>query len=188
MSTSYFLFPTSCTYFTLMMMIRNVNSASDSINASPKIRNVKIPGRAPGLRANASVAEAVARPCPIPQRPAAIAIPRPAASGTHWLVGPVAACAKAGDANSTAARDINTNFIVLIVLYILLHAPVNLAASGWLRLTVLAPSRWIDGSTHHRQGAPAHGNLKVFLIPDPCSLASSVHATSKAKDKSRPAT
>ena len=61
-SISYFLFPTSCFYFTLMMMIRNVNSASDSINARPRIRNRKIPGRAPGLRASASADEAVALP------------------------------------------------------------------------------------------------------------------------------
>ena len=38
--------------------------------------------------------------------------------------------------------------------HVLLHAPVSLAASGWLRLTVLAPSRWIGGRTHHREGAP----------------------------------
>jgi hypothetical protein len=44
-----------------------------------------------------------------------------------------------------------------------------------LRLTVLAPSRWIGGSTHLEQGAPVRGNLvigthlqsAVFLIPNP---------------------
>src|SRR6266567_8685729 len=84
-------------------MMTNVNSASDSINARPRIRKTKIPGRAPGLRARASVAEAVALPWPRPQRPAASAMPRPAAIGTHWLAGLYAvACPKAGVASSIA--------------------------------------------------------------------------------------
>ena len=61
-SISYFLFATSCFYFTLMMMIRKVNSASDSMNARPRIKNRKMPGRAPGFRARASAEDAVARP------------------------------------------------------------------------------------------------------------------------------
>ena len=47
---------------TLRKIMTKVKSASDSIKARPKIRKMKIPGRAPGLRARASVAEAVALP------------------------------------------------------------------------------------------------------------------------------
>src|ERR1700723_2097014 len=60
-------------------MITNVNSESDSINARPSTSSSRIPARAPGLRATASVAEAVARPWPRPQSPAAIPMPIPAA-------------------------------------------------------------------------------------------------------------
>src|ERR1019366_5319093 len=71
-------------YFgTKRKMMTKVYSASDSMNARPRIRKRKIPGRAPGLRASASAEEAAALPWPIPQRPDAIAMPSPAASGTH---------------------------------------------------------------------------------------------------------
>src|ERR1700712_3030318 len=77
-------------------MITNVNRASDSINARPRIRKMKIPGRAPGLRARASVAEAVALPWPRPQRPAASAMPMAAAVGGHWLTGLAGALCEGG--------------------------------------------------------------------------------------------
>ena len=102
----------SLPYFTYRKMMTNVNSASDSINASPRIRKVKIPGRAPGLRASASVAEAVARPWPRPQSPAASAMPIPAAIGVHGLEVSPAACANAGVARSIAAIAINPYFIM----------------------------------------------------------------------------
>src|SRR5215469_9489778 len=46
-------------------------------------------------------------------------------------------CAKAGVASSSAANDINTYCSFFIVA----PSPVRYAASGWLTLTVLAPSR-----------------------------------------------
>ncbi|WP_158822936.1 hypothetical protein [Granulicella sp. S156] len=44
---------------------------------------------------------------------------------------------------------------------VLLLAPIDLAASGWLKLTVLAPSRWSGGSAHREEGAPLRGNVKL---------------------------
>ena len=139
----------------------NVNSASDSINARPRIRKIKIPGRAPGLRASATVAEAVALTL---AQAAKTSRERHADTGgdRNPRAGQVspAACANAGVASSIAAIDIK-NTAAYALYSSLLLAPVSLAASGWLRLTVQAPSRWIGGSTHLRQGAPAQGNLKL---------------------------
>src|ERR1017187_3013373 len=53
-------------YFTKRKMMTKVYSAIDSMNARPRIRKRKIPGRAPGLRPSASAAEAAALPWPIP--------------------------------------------------------------------------------------------------------------------------
>ena len=47
---------------TFTKMMTSVKSDSDSMNARPSVSSSRMPGRAPGLRASASVAEAVARP------------------------------------------------------------------------------------------------------------------------------
>ena len=60
-----------------------VNRVRDSMKARPSTSRSWMPARAPGLRARASVAEAVALPWPSPQRPAAMAMPIPAPMGTR---------------------------------------------------------------------------------------------------------
>src|SRR3954452_5280416 len=89
-------------YLTLRKMMTRVKSERDSMNARPRTSSSWMPARAPGLRARASQAEAVARPWPRPQRPAAIAIPTPAPIGTMLIGWLVADCAYAGIAMNSA--------------------------------------------------------------------------------------
>ena len=66
-------------------------------------------------------------------------MPSPAASGAHWFTAaPPVLWAKAGVASSIAASDRKTYCNVRIVGCSILP---KFAASGWLALTVLAPSR-----------------------------------------------
>ncbi len=55
--------------YILANTITRVNRVRDSISARPRTRKVKMPARAPGLRATASTAEPTALPWPRPQRP-----------------------------------------------------------------------------------------------------------------------
>src|SRR5271170_7619804 len=85
-----------------------VNRVRDSMKARPRTSRSWMPARAPGLRARASVAEAVALPWPSPQRPAAMAMPTPAPMGTRLAPPPPSVpWANAGVANSSADRVIN---------------------------------------------------------------------------------
>jgi hypothetical protein len=93
-------------YLTLAKTMTRVNKVNDSISASPRTRNVKIPARAPGLRARASTADPTALPCPSPHRPAAIPIPIPAPIGTR-LTTPAPPSATAGMAKQSAASAMN---------------------------------------------------------------------------------
>src|SRR5215469_8545966 len=61
-----------------------------------------------------------------------------------------APCAKAGVASSSAANDINRYCSFFIVT----PSPVRYAASGWLMLTVLAPSR-SRRCCHCEEGVPS---------------------------------
>ena len=53
-----------CGYFTLAKIMAKVNRASVSMNTNPRIMNRNRPGRAPGLRAMPSQADAATRDCP----------------------------------------------------------------------------------------------------------------------------
>src|SRR3984893_7820034 len=122
-------------------MMTKVNSDSDSMNARPRVSSIRMPGRAPGLRASASVAEAVARPCPSPQRPAASPMPIPAAIEVRPMAipfPPPASCANAG-----AARNSTPSIVKRICSFriVVLRSSRKCTVSGWLMLTVLAPSR-----------------------------------------------
>ena len=124
---------------TFRKMMTKVKRASDSMKARPRIRKTKIPGRAPGLRASASVAEAVALPWPSPQRPAASAMPRPAASGTHVCrsAGRFALC----EGRRRQQHRGESHEEILQFTHSVNSVLPKYAASGWLMLTVLAPSR-----------------------------------------------
>jgi hypothetical protein len=61
---------------------------------------------------------------------------------------------------SNAANDINTYFITINVFFIVAPAPRIDAASGWLMLTVLAPSR-CTALLHTAEREP----LRSKLIP-----------------------
>src|SRR5579883_1097837 len=74
-----------------------------------------MPARAPGLRARASAAPAVALPCPSAQRPEAMAMENPAAIGTTSNPPVVPPCAKSGVANDITDSAINKYFKVLKV-------------------------------------------------------------------------
>src|SRR5579884_998732 len=73
-----------CDHDTLTKIITSVYSASDSINANPRIKAKRMAAAAAGLRAMPSAAAAVARACPSPHRPEAIAMAKPAVITTHW--------------------------------------------------------------------------------------------------------
>ena len=128
-------------YFTLNRMIAKVKSASDSINARPRTRNRNTAGRAPGLRATASQEEATARPWPRPQRPEAMAMEIPAAIATMlaWEESPPLDCANAGTAMQRTESVIKAFCIVVRMCDS--NASLRSPCSGWLTLTVLAPSR-----------------------------------------------
>src|SRR5713101_4873504 len=94
---------------------------------------------AEGLRAIPSVAEAAARPWPIPHPAAAIAMAIPAAAATQLVV-PAAPSpwAKAGTAKHRADSAINTLLKVRIMIRIVFLS-YEVAASGWLTLTWKRP-------------------------------------------------
>src|SRR5215813_5547274 len=82
--------------------------ASDSMRARPMIMAVWMRAAAPGCRPIASTAAATARPCPSPQRPAAIAMPIPAAmtvNGPTQPPEPGASAASARPGNARTNRD-----------------------------------------------------------------------------------
>src|SRR5271166_2567500 len=87
-----------------------------------------MPGRAAGLRARLSAAEAVALPCARAQMPEAKAMENPAAIATQ-LTPPAAAspCASAGTANDSMESAMN-NLLSLLIVFLL----VSNTASGWL--------------------------------------------------------
>src|SRR5579863_2551399 len=97
-------------------MIARVYSASDSISTRPRISANWIPGRAAGLRASDSVAEATAFPWASPHTADAIAIENPAVIATQLasLIPPP--CAKAGIAKQRADRAMKIRLSVRIVL------------------------------------------------------------------------
>src|SRR5215470_7123256 len=83
--------------------------ARDSMRARPMIIAVWMRAAAPGCRPIASTAAATARPCPSPHRPAAIAMPMPAAmtvnGPTQPPVAAPGACASARPGNARTNRD-----------------------------------------------------------------------------------
>src|SRR5208283_2956197 len=75
-----------------------------------------MPGRAAGLRARLSAAEAVALPCARAQMPEAKAMENPAAIATQLTTPPeVPPCAKAGTANESADSTMNNLLSLPIV-------------------------------------------------------------------------
>src|SRR5262249_22772909 len=87
--------------------------ASDSMRARPMIIAVWMRAAAPGCRPIASTAAATARPCPSPHRPAAIAMPMPAAMTVNGPTQPPAAapgaCASGRPGNARTNRDATIN-------------------------------------------------------------------------------
>src|SRR5438552_1132934 len=84
--------------------------ASDSMRARPMIMAVWIRAAAPGWRAIPSSAAAMARPWPRPQRPAASAMPMPAATTVKGPShDPVAAASPAACADATFPPSARTN-------------------------------------------------------------------------------
>src|SRR5919108_929778 len=93
-------------YFTLRMIIKNVNRTSVSTNAKLSSIGVKMLPAALGLRAIPSSAAAPILPCARPQPNAAIPMPNAAAiQRAEWPSPPPAAlpCANASGANTIAA-------------------------------------------------------------------------------------
>src|ERR1700722_19806141 len=85
-------------------------------------------------------------------------MPSAAASGTHWPAGEpplTASAAKAGVASSIAANDINT----YCSFFMNNSCLRGYAASGWLMLTVLAPSRYA-ALLRTARGGPNAAKLK----------------------------
>src|SRR5580700_9629196 len=97
----------------------SVYSARDSISTRPKISAKRMPAWAPGLRAEASQAEAASFPWPRPQRPDARPMARYAAGRCQSPLPPPEAgvCAKIGLASAIArpAAYINLRFIQLLL-------------------------------------------------------------------------
>src|SRR5574341_900161 len=97
--------------------------ASDSISARPMIIAVWILAAAPGWRAIASTAEAIARPCPRAQSPAANAIAKPAtrtANGPTRLppAGASAASARLGNPNTNSPARTSERRTTALLLWI----------------------------------------------------------------------
>src|SRR2546429_461072 len=79
-----------------------------------------MPGRAAGLRAKDSVAEATALPWAKPQTAEAIAMENPAVMAIQWVSPPPASpCANAGMAKHRAERVMNKYFRVRMVVFLL---------------------------------------------------------------------
>jgi hypothetical protein len=112
------------------------------------------------LRASASADDPATRPCPSPQRPEAMAMPMPAQIGTQLGLPPPVDCAKAGTATSSTDNVMNKYFSVRI----LSPASVGIAVSGWLRLTVLAPSR-SQRLPAGVEAVPGERACSIFAIP-----------------------
>src|SRR5215831_6574335 len=100
-------------------MIANVYRASDSISTRPRISANWIPGRAAGLRASDSVAEATALPWASPQTAEAIAMENPAVMATQLVSAVPPPCAKAGMAKQRAERAMKIRLSVRMVLLLL---------------------------------------------------------------------
>src|SRR5574337_384850 len=104
---------TGCTKSRIAAMTKTYR-ARDSIRARPMIIAVWIRPAAPGCRAMASTALAVARPWPSAHTPEAIAIPIPAASTANGLTHPPAAPASAAQTpvgittSASRARSVGT--------------------------------------------------------------------------------
>src|SRR5712671_3080902 len=77
-----------------------------------------MPGRAAGLRARLSAAEAVALPCAKAQMPEAKAMENPAAIATQLTPPAASPCAKAGTANESTESTIN-NLLSLPIVFLL---------------------------------------------------------------------
>src|SRR5579862_7498808 len=86
-----------------------------------------MPGRAAGLRANDSVAEATALPCARPQTAEAIAIEKPAVMAIQLVSPGAPPCAKAGMAKHRADSVMNSYSV-----YAWCCSLYEIAASGWL--------------------------------------------------------
>src|SRR5215469_9762680 len=71
-----------------------------------------------------------------------------------------APCAKAGVASSSAANDMNRYCSFFIVT----PSPVRYAASGWLMLTVLAPSRSRRCCYCEEGAPPQQTQIKLTLV------------------------
>src|SRR5271154_846102 len=104
-------------------------------------------------------------------------MPIPAAIETHQLLaGAPAPCANAGVASNKPANDMNKYCSFFIVLLLL----PKYAASGWLMLTVLAPSR-CTALEPTGKWEPSPAKLKVY------KPRSNDRARPPPKDRSRPA-
>src|SRR5579872_1709828 len=89
-----------------------------------------MPARAPGLRANASQAWAVALPWPNAHKPEAIAMENPAAKGTISKLPVAPPCASNGVATERTDSAINTYFMVpkIRMVFLLYELP---PVGGW---------------------------------------------------------
>src|SRR6185437_13305623 len=98
-----------------------------------------MPARAAGFLAKASVAEAVARPWPMPHPADAIAMENPAEIATQLVALEVPPCAKAGTAKQRADSAINT-FLKIPSMLRICFSPMK--CRQWVvDVTVQTPSR-----------------------------------------------
>src|ERR1039457_4142427 len=99
----------------------SVYRASDSMSTRPRISAPRMAATAPGFRAIASAADAVALPCPRPHRPDAIAIANPPSAGFQAVPMETAAALSAANMGTDATKNtassthniLNTDFIDL---------------------------------------------------------------------------
>src|SRR5579863_3344553 len=109
----------------------NVYKPSDSMSARPRISMLRIAAVLPGLRAIASVAPAVARPCPMAHRPEAMPMPIQIPTvfspvGSELVVEPP--CANTGVAARTSTT--NTRNTILFAILVVFLFQINFHRGG----------------------------------------------------------
>ncbi len=138
-----------------MKITANVNSVRDSMKARPMHQEHQMPARVPGLRASASRGRANRFALSHAAKPGCDSHAEPDADRRHIDYG--RAAIRKGR-NGEAKRRQGHEHILKFP-----HsspAPLRLAASGWLRLTVLAPSRLRPPFI--RSGSSLRRNLITF--------------------------
>src|SRR5574341_54791 len=162
--------------------------ASDSISARPMIIAVWILAAAPGWRAIASTAEAIARPCPRAQSPAANAIAKPAtrtANGPTRLppAGASAASARLGNPNTNSPARTSERRTTALLLWIDLL--VVLRRMLRVVLALLDGRRDVEHRQHHEDERLEERDQDLERVEEPDGESHHDDAADPADDDAR---